>query len=497
MAAGLAVGPALGGWARLSYHEAIVAQGAREILDRGDWLVPTVGGRPWLEKPPMAHWLVAAAGAAIGRIDEGVARLPSAVSAIALALIVGRLVAHRRGPAAGALAGLVQATAGWAVVRGRLADADLLLAALVAATLMAFDAARRGGRGARWAFFAALGATSLAKGLGFGGAIVVAVVIVVLIWDRRSAMVRRLAHPAGWALAAAIGLAWPLAVLARHPEALGLWSSHVADRLADRPAQFVGEPTWRFALSPLALAMPWTPLALIGMRASWRRAWRRPGGLDRLLWAWAVAPWALLMFATVKNDHYLIHALPPWSIWAAGGLIAVARRLRRARGGTAAGARVRAGGLAMMVAGAWGLGFATLGPGLDRRGAEWSWYAEAARSLRPGEPVAFLYDDWDRRPYPTPFGPVPHDLAVRLFYLGRPASWSDDPATLPLPAAGALAVIGRDRDRPALERLGRVEVVAEGPPVRRDRTYRLFRVEVAPVVTILETQGEDEGRSRR
>ena len=37
--------------------------------------------------------------------------------------------------------------------------------------------------------------------------------------------------------------------------------------------------------------------------------------------------------------------------------------------------------------------------------------------------LALLYDDWDRNPYESPFGRIPHDLAVRLFYLGRSACW--------------------------------------------------------------------------
>src|SRR4051794_41231846 len=73
-------GTALGRSGRLTYHEAIVAQGAREMLARGDLLVPTIGGRPWLEKPPLAHWLVASAGWAAGGVDQAVARVPSAVA---------------------------------------------------------------------------------------------------------------------------------------------------------------------------------------------------------------------------------------------------------------------------------------------------------------------------------------------------------------------------------------------------------------------------------
>src|SRR5262249_51305047 len=139
-----------------------------------------------------------------------------------------------------------------------------------------------------------------------------------------------------------------------------------------------------------------------------------------LLWAWSAAPLALLALATVKNAHYAIAAQVPWSIWAALGLSRLASRLVR-RGRTPA--RLRRAALAGFagVGLAYGLGFWLLGPRLDRRGAEWAFYESAARLLPPGAPVTFLYDDWDRNPYESPFGAFPHDLAVRLFYLRRPA----------------------------------------------------------------------------
>ena len=99
-----------------------------------------------------------------------------------------------------------------------------------------------------------------------------------------------------------------------------------------------------------------------------------------------------------------------------------------------------------------------------------------ARRVGPGEPVVILYDDWDRLPYPSPFGPMPHDLPIRLYYLGRPASWREGVGRWPDLPDRPFAAIGRDRDVEGLERLGRVERVAQGPPVRWDRTYSLFRV---------------------
>ena len=125
-----------------------------------------------------------------------------------------------------------------------------------------------------------------------------------------------------------------------------------------------------------------------------------------------------------------------------------------------------------------GLGHLVLGPRLDRRGAEWAFCERIGRALDRSTPLVFLYEDWDRKPYPTPFGPVPHDWAIRLYSLKRPASWRqgiDDLAARP-PGPGPYALLGRDRDLPALRRLGRVETLMRGPADRFDRTFTLFRV---------------------
>jgi 4-amino-4-deoxy-L-arabinose transferase-like glycosyltransferase len=391
--------PGLGGSGRLSYHEAFVAQGAREILDSGGWGYPTIGGLPWLEKPPLPWWLTAALGRCAGAVDETVARLPSVLAAMALVMAVAVVAARHYGPGIGLVSGAVQATTAWTVMRGRLAEADMLLACLITWAIVAFDRMRDGDRGsrwsARWAFFVLLGATSLVKGIGFGAVLILAVVAATVLWQSDRTVMHRLRFPAGWLVAAALALGWPLAMVARHGfGALALWTMHVTDRLAAHPGAFAGEPWWEYTPGLLAQAMPWTPLALIGSWRSLRRAvLRRDGrinwglgrggevpaavvGGDRLLWAWSVAPLGLLALATVKNAHYAVSAQVPWSIWAALGMANLGGRLIR-RGWTAAGLRrwTVAGFAALGLA--YGLGFWLLGPWRGRMGV-----------LRIGRPAA-------------------------------------------------------------------------------------------------------------
>jgi 4-amino-4-deoxy-L-arabinose transferase-like glycosyltransferase len=533
----LTLGIGLGGSGRLTYHEAFVAQGAREMIANGTFLVPTIDGRPWLEKPPLAFWLVAALGKLAGGVSEVVARVPSAVAATLLALGIAVFAARRFGPNVGWLAGLIQATTFWFVVRGRLAEADILLACLITWLMVAFDGLRTQDSGLgtensgrnlkgphfarasrvlvgsarralvadravqesvradptravrleippspfwRWAFFTILGATSLVKGLGFGAVLAGSAILMVLIWDRDRSAFRALLDPKGWILAGALALTWPILVLFRLPSAISLWTLHVTDRMASHPEVFIGgsSPWWQYGPAVLGQALPWTPLALVGAWPSLVRSIRGRGGVDRLLWAWALIPILVLSTATVKNAHYAIHALPPLSIWAALGLIQVGSRLHRRRGWSAG--RLQFGALALFfgLGLACGLGHLTLGPRFDRRGGEWGWTARVGLELDPSLPLVVLYEDWDRKPYPTPFGPVPHDWAVRLYYLERPASWRqgvEDLAARP-PAAGSYAVLGRDRDVPKLNRLGRVEPVMKGPADRFDREFTLFQI---------------------
>jgi hypothetical protein len=496
-------------------------------------MYPTIGGMPWLEKPPLPWWLTAAFGRLAGGIDEQVARLPSALAALGLILGVAVLAARHFGPTISLLAGAVQATTAWTVLRGRLAEADVLLACMIVWSIVAFDemlvesadsssaqVAPSQWRHARWVFFGLLGATSLVKGIGFGAVIVMSIVAGTLLWLRDGTTLRRRCFPAGWLLAFLLASFWPVLMIVRHGTgALTLWLMHVTDRLSGPtgPGPFASEPWWEYVPTVLAQALPWTPLALAGSYRSLRRALSRhatavgagdqPSAFqlprnvvvgDRLLWVWAVAPLALLALATVKNAHYAIAAQIPWSIWAA---LAIARLvvLLRHRGWSRSKLRFAACAGFVSLALIYGMCLWLLAPWWNRRGVEWAFYESVGRSVPRATSITFLYDDWDRLPYECPFGSFPHDLAVRLFYLNRPACWHQGTEALrdgshiagcdshpQLESTKAAAspdrenpdflVIGRDRDLPQLAPIGHVERLARGPSLRADRSYSLFLI---------------------
>lgn len=93
-----------------SSDEARVALLARDVLGHDGWLVAEIRGQPYLNKPQLFFWSVAAAALPFGRVTELTAAIPALVSSlvgVAGVIAVGRLL---WGWQTGALAGLILVT---------------------------------------------------------------------------------------------------------------------------------------------------------------------------------------------------------------------------------------------------------------------------------------------------------------------------------------------------------------------------------------------------
>jgi 4-amino-4-deoxy-L-arabinose transferase-like glycosyltransferase len=299
----------------LTAHEVIYAQPAREMIHTGQWLLPPLAGEPVVHKPPLTHWIIAGAMAVFGAADESVARLPSVLAAIAAALLLADLGSRLYSRRAGLLVGLAHLTAGYTLWKSRLAETDTLLTLWV---VLAFYAAARalavGPReqppARRWALllWAAAGLSNMTK-YGVGVAMIVAGVAVYGLIARDRRTLRLLVSPAGWLLAGAITLPWPLAAAAWHEPFVAELRDNILGR-ASGEYKGSNRPWWTYLYAAPMLAAPWT-IWIVGalVRARGRGLLRSRAWLLALCWSAAAV--AGLSFAAFRKEHYIMPALPP------------------------------------------------------------------------------------------------------------------------------------------------------------------------------------------
>lgn len=146
----------------LEPDEGRYAQIPKEMLDCGEWVVPTLQGEPYLDKPPLMYWLVKLSYMAFGA-SESSARLVPAICVhltILAVYLIGRRSLGERSAFWAALL-LTVAPAYLAVARLLLLD-GLLTLCVTLSVLSGFEAVRTGRLKLNWWI-----ASAVASGLGF------------------------------------------------------------------------------------------------------------------------------------------------------------------------------------------------------------------------------------------------------------------------------------------------------------------------------------------
>lgn len=156
--------PLLGWWAYglFDLDEGFYAAIARDMMRRGEWITPTLGGDPWFEKPILIYWLAIPFTKIFGE-DVG-PRLPSVLATLGLTWGIVRWLKPKLGLDAAVTAGLIYGTSFLAVVLGRMFMTDALLALTLSGCLMLFFDSCHGRPSLRLASGALLGLAILAKG---------------------------------------------------------------------------------------------------------------------------------------------------------------------------------------------------------------------------------------------------------------------------------------------------------------------------------------------
>jgi 4-amino-4-deoxy-L-arabinose transferase-like glycosyltransferase len=316
--------PSLGTPSLWDIDEGHNAEAAREMLESGNWIVPTFNFRLRVDKPALLYWLQMATYEVLG-ISEFAARLPSALAALAALLLVYELGRCMFTASTALLAGLILASALLFCGAAQFANPDALLNAFTLLTLFFFW--RGFSRDWQGWFIAAgisAGLAVLAKGpVGFVlPALVVGAVLLLtgrlrILWNPRLLL--------GLVAYGFIAFPWYIwvAVDTKADFLRGFFLTHNVNRFLS-PMENHGGPFYYYAVVLLVGFAPWS--AFLGLtvwsslqewrtsrqadQANTQSARARPEVAHLFLWCWIGAYVLFFTLGSTKLPNYILPIYP-------------------------------------------------------------------------------------------------------------------------------------------------------------------------------------------
>jgi 4-amino-4-deoxy-L-arabinose transferase-like glycosyltransferase len=328
------------------------------MRERGTWLLPYLNGQPYSEKPILFYWLMKASAIGFDRLTGGAGfvngisawalRLPSALAAIAFMFGLRAWAARFLRSGLADLAAMILASVSIWVWQAQAIQIDMLFAALLAGSWLAWlggylilrgHAAGRPG----WFFlgaYAALALAFLAKG-PLAAALTLPLGLAFLAWQRDLGALLQVRAGQGLLLMAAIILPWYVA--AGIQGGAGYAYEMVIHQNLERALHAWDhvQPPWKYLEYLAGDFFPWT-LLLPALVLFLKRSGRTSPAARFLILAVAV-PFLLLSCSQSKQGKYLLMVYPFLALLLAGlfqppALEAAGRaRIRRLGGLLAAG----------------------------------------------------------------------------------------------------------------------------------------------------------------
>lgn len=302
----------LGGLPLRDWDEGIVAQVAREIwrAKAGSltWLHPTIGGMPYLNKPPLMHWLVALSYHVWG-VSEWSTRLPGAIlTAISVPLLyaTARELLARRTPAI--WAALVYLTLLPVVRHGRMAMLD---GAILCFFLLLLFCLLRTRRDLRWGLGVGIAFGLLGLTKGIVALLLGAIGLSFVIWDTPRLL--------------SSGYVWLGVLLGSLPVALWFgaqWLHYggqflnfnlVSQSLSRAwvPVENNAGPLWFYLVEIAKYSAPWLLFLPQGFRQVWEN---RNLGWAKLILIWVVGYLLVISLMSTKLPWYVLPVYPALAI---------------------------------------------------------------------------------------------------------------------------------------------------------------------------------------
>jgi 4-amino-4-deoxy-L-arabinose transferase-like glycosyltransferase len=315
------------------------ANAFQNLVGAGKWIVLSLNGQAYPDKPPLYFWVLDLLRLAHPAIDPALFMLGAALSGLVFLLAVqflARTVGADRDETLAA--SLILLTNFYFIGLTHYSRMDLLFAALIALSLACLYRAWQAEESIPWsvAGFALSGLATLTKGpLGIVFPLLTSVLF--LAWQRRLRRLRSRDVLIGAAALAAIVLAWLAAALL--VEGTGFIENIFHKQIYQRAVEtwHHPQPVYHYLLT---LPLAWLPWTLLPAVANWRAlvgSWRDRPLTDcrahdqgrAFLWIFAGSGFVFLSILSIKIVVYLLPLFAPLAILAARTLLTLDERRKR------------------------------------------------------------------------------------------------------------------------------------------------------------------------
>jgi 4-amino-4-deoxy-L-arabinose transferase-like glycosyltransferase len=306
------------------YDEAMHAQVAREMLQRGDWCTPVFNGENFYDKPILHFWLVIGSYLLLG-VNEFAARLPSAMLGMLGALLVYLWARTLYGSLAALLSALVLATSVEYVILSQNIIHDLALSLFISIALFLFHRASRENGFTRFTFicfYASLGCAVLTKG-PIGLLLPGLIIFLYLLKTKQWHLILNRYLAAGTAVFLIIALPWYIIMALRHDDYLQafLIKGNISRFFSSRATH--SEPFYFYIPMLAAGFFPWSVFIPSALYLHYKN-YRESLSNDTLFLLLAtVAPFVFFSLSRSKLPTYILPMFPALSMligrfWEAG-----------------------------------------------------------------------------------------------------------------------------------------------------------------------------------
>jgi 4-amino-4-deoxy-L-arabinose transferase-like glycosyltransferase len=299
----------------------------REMLERGDFITPTLNYVKYFEKPPLHYWLNALSLSIFGE-NEFAARFAGTMCGLFTVLLtywLGRKLFNRR---TGVFAATLLGTAVGFLVQARINFTDMTLTfCLTAAFAFFMLAVREEGKSKGrnyYLFYLFMALAVLAKGL-IGIVLPGAVIFLYLAVTKRWRLLKEMRLATGGLLFLLVCAPWFILVSIKNPEFPHFFFIHEHFQRFLTKVHHRYQPAWFFIPVLLGTMLPWSLFIPAALRKGWQE--RKSSGDMLFLLLWAGVIFAFFSKSDSKLIPYILPVFPPlallmgkWFVEVKGGL---------------------------------------------------------------------------------------------------------------------------------------------------------------------------------